>query len=117
MSRIRLLLVAALAALALVASSAQAATVKLVATDGPGFTITLTKNGKKVTTLPHGVYKIVVNDKSNLHNFHLIGKGLNKSTSVTAVASKTWIVTLKAGTYKFICDPHASFMKGSFKVT
>jgi plastocyanin len=117
MSRIRLLLVAALAALALVASSAQAATPKLVATDGPGFTITLTKLGKKVTTLKHGTYKIVVNDKSNSHNFRLKGNGLNKSTGVSFVGTKTWIVTLKVGTYKFVCDPHAGFMKGSFKVT
>jgi len=24
---------------------------------------------------------------------------------------------LKKGTYKFVCDPHAAIMKGSFKVT
>jgi len=26
-------------------------------------------------------------------------------------------VKLKKGTYKYVCDPHASVMKGSFKVT
>ena len=31
--------------------------------------------------------------------------------------SKTWKLTLKKGTYKYVCDPHKSFMKGSFKVT
>jgi plastocyanin len=117
MSRIRLLLVAALAALALLASAAQAAPVKLVATVGPGFNISLTKAGKKVTTLPHGSYTIVVNDKSNIHNFRLKGAGLNKATSVVAKGTFTWKVTLKAGTYKFVCDPHAGLMKGSFKVT
>jgi plastocyanin len=25
-------------------------------------------------------------------------------------------MTLKKGTYKFVCDPHASSMKGSFTV-
>jgi len=25
-------------------------------------------------------------------------------------------VTLKKGAYRFVCDPHASVMKGSFKV-
>jgi plastocyanin len=117
MSRIRLAIVAALAALALLVASAQAATPKLVATDGPGFTITLTKNGKKVTKLMHGTYKIVVNDKSNIHNFHLTGPGLNKKTSVSSTGTTTWKVTLKKGTYKFVCDPHAGIMKGSFKVT
>jgi len=26
-------------------------------------------------------------------------------------------VTLEKGTYKFVCDPHKSFMKGQFKVS
>jgi plastocyanin len=30
---------------------------------------------------------------------------------------KTVTVKLKKGTYKYICDPHATVMKGSFKVT
>ena len=117
MSRIRLALVAAFAALALVVASAQAATPKLVGTVGPGFTITLTQGGKKVTTLMHGRYTIAVSDKSNIHNFHLSGPGLNKSTSVGGKGTTAWIVTLKKGTYKFVCDPHASIMKGSFKVS
>ena len=117
MSRIRLALVAAFAALALVVASAQAAAPKLVGTVGPGFTITLTKGGKKVTTLMHGSYTIVISDKSPIHNFHLTGPGLNKSTSVSKTGSTTWKVTLKKGTYKYVCDPHASAMKGSFKVS
>ena len=42
---------------------------------------------------------------------------MNKKTGVGAKGTFTWTVTLKKGTYKFICDPHASIMKGSFKVT
>jgi plastocyanin len=117
MSRFRLALVAALAALALLVASAQAAAPKLVATDGPGFTITLTKAGKKVVTLKHGSYTIVVSDKSSIHNFHLKGPGLDKKTTVAKTGTTTWKVTLKKGTYKFVCDPHAGIMKGSFKVT
>ena len=56
MSRIRLALVAALAVGALLAAQAQAAAPKLVGTVGPGFTINLTKGGKKVTKLMHGTY-------------------------------------------------------------
>ena len=28
----------------------------------------------------------------------------------------TWNVTLKKGTYTFVCDPHAATMKGTVKV-
>jgi plastocyanin len=86
-------------------------------TDGPGFTITLKKGTTKVTKLKHGVYVIKVADKSSIHNFHLKGPGINKSTAVGFVGTKTWTVTLKAGKYTYVCDPHASFMKGSFTVT
>jgi plastocyanin len=96
----------------------QAATPKLVGTSGPGYTIGVTKAGKKVKTLKHGTYKIVVRDKSSAHNFHLMGPGVNKSTSVSAVTTKTWTVKLKKGKYTYQCDIHASIgMKGSFRVT
>jgi plastocyanin len=116
MSRIYLALVAALTAGAVAVAPAAAATPKLTATVGPGFTITLTKGGKKVTSLKAGKYTIAVRDKSNIHNFHLKGPGLNKLTSVSYVGNKTWTVTLKKGTYRYVCDPHATSMKGSFKV-
>jgi plastocyanin len=89
----------------------------LKGTVGPGFTITLTQNGKKVTTLKAGKYKVVVSDKSNIHNFHLTGPGVNNATSVGGTGSKTWTLSLKKGTYKYVCDPHKTSMKGSFKVT
>ena len=117
MLRTRLALVTLLAAALVVVASASAATPTLNAVDGPGFTISLKKSGKKVTSLKAGKYKIVVKDLSNLHNFHLSGPGLNKKTGVGAVGTSTWTVTLKKGTYKFVCDPHAAIMKGSFKVT
>ena len=60
---------------------------------------------------------IVVKDTAADHNFHLTGPGVNKSTSVAGKATSTWTVTLKKGTYKFVCDPHKAFMKGSFTVT
>ncbi|MFN2469821.1 MAG: plastocyanin/azurin family copper-binding protein [Gaiellaceae bacterium] len=95
--------------------SAQAAN-KLTATVGPGFTITLKMGGKKVTRLKAGKYRITVQDKSNIHNFHLKGGGVNKKSGVAARGTKTWTVTLKKGTYTYVCDPHKSSMKGSFKV-
>ena len=108
----------AFAALALAFSlPASAATKKLTATVGPGFTITLKKGGKTVTTLKRGKYTLVVSDKSDIHNFHLKGPGVNKATSVEAVGTKTFTVTLKPGKYTFVCDPHATTMKGSFRVS
>ena len=117
MFRISLALAAALTAVSVAVASASTTATKLVGTDGPGFTITITKGGKKVKTLQHGKYTILIRDKSNIHNFHLKGPGVNKLTSVGYVGNKTWTVTLKEGTYKFVCDPHASVMKGSFKVS
>jgi plastocyanin len=109
-------LAALVAALVVPSALARPSGNSLVATDGPGFTITVTQGGKKVSSLKAGTYTIKVQDKSNIHNFHLVGPGVNKKTSVGAVATFTWKVTLKKGTYKYICDPHASFMKGSFTV-
>jgi plastocyanin len=117
MLRTRLAIVTLLGAALVIVGSASAAVPTLKGTDGPGFTITLKKGTTKVTKLKAGKYKIVIRDLSNLHNFHLTGPGLNKKTGVTAKGTFTWTVTLKKGTYKFICDPHAAIMKGSFKVT
>jgi plastocyanin len=115
MRRIHLAL-AAVALGLLAAAPAQAAPPKLVGTVGPGFTITLKKSGTKVTKLKAGRYSITINDLSSSHNFHLTGPGVNKKTSVGGTGKTTWTVTLQKGkTYRFVCDPHASFMKGSFK--
>lgn len=117
MLRTRLAFVALLGAALIIVASASAAVPTLKATDGPGFTISLKKGTTKVTKLKAGKYKIVVRDLSNIHNFHLTGPGVNKKTGVGPKGTFTWTVTLKKGTYKYICDPHAATMKGSFKVT
>jgi plastocyanin len=100
------------------ALAAPAAATPLTGTVGPGFTITLAKAGKKVTSLKAGSYTITVTDKANIHNFHLLGPGVNKEiTSVPFQGKKSVTVTLKKGSYTYQCDPHASGgMKGSFKV-
>jgi hypothetical protein len=101
----------------LVIPAAFAGTPTLNGTDGPGFTITLTKAGKKVSKLKRGTYIFKIADKSSIHNFHLKGPGIDKKTSVGKKQNVTWTLKLKKGTYKFVCDPHKSFMKGSFTVT
>ena len=110
---------AAIAAAVAVPSLAPASTRNstLIGTDGPGFTITLTKGGKKVSKLKAGTYLFKIADKSSIHNFHLKGPGIDKKTSVGAKTNVTWKLKLKAGKYTFVCDPHKSFMKGSFTVS
>jgi plastocyanin len=117
--RFRMLVVAAaLAALTLAATADAAAPPRLIGTVGPGFTITLKRFNKPLRTLKAGRYTLVVSDKSNIHNFHLKGPGVNNVvTTVGSVGTKTVIVTLKRGRYTFVCDPHFTSMHGSFTVT
>ena len=89
---------------------------RLNATVGPGFTIGMKKGSSKVTSLRSGSYTIRVADRSDEHNFHLTGPGVNKKTSVASTGTTTWNVRLRRGTYRFVCDPHAAAMKGSFTV-
>src|SRR5437588_10771044 len=100
------------------ASLGAASTAKLVGTSGPGFTIEVKMGGKDVKTLKAGTYTMVVHDMSSIHNFHLIGPGVNKKTPVAGSATQTWKLNLKKGTYTYQCDIHAATgMKGKFKVT
>jgi plastocyanin len=47
----------------------------------------------------------------------LSGPGLNKViTSVSFMGTKSVTLKLKRGKYRYVCDPHASVMKGSFLV-
>jgi plastocyanin len=78
----------------------------------------VTRAGKDVKTLKAGTYKLKVEDKSNIHNFHLMGPGVNKKTGVSFTGTQTWTVTLKVGKYTYQCDIHAATgMKGTFRVT
>jgi hypothetical protein len=116
--RLAFALVLVLAVAAIGVASVSAATPRLTGTVGPdsSFAIKLTMAGKAVKSLKAGKYKIVVKDTADIHNFHLTGRGLNKTTPVSGKGTFTWNVTLKKGKYTYICDPHASSMKGTFTV-
>ena len=110
---------AVLALLALaIPAGAHAATPKLVGTVGPGFTISLkTAAGKNVTVLPRGTYAITIRDRSRIHDFRLRGAGVDKTLSAAgAVGTRTVTVRFAAGRYQFVCQPHASAMRGAFRV-
>ena len=115
---LRIVVAVAAAATMALAATAQASTPTQNGQTGPGFSIMLKQAGKAVTSLKAGTYKLVVADKSPIHDFHLIGPGLSKLvTSVPFVGTKTVTVTLKKGTYTYQCDPHAARgMRGTFKV-
>ena len=83
------------------------------------FVITLTtEDGQDVTTLPAGDYTLEIVDKSDIHNFHLTGPGgVDVMSEVGEQEDEDYAVTLEAGTYNYVCDPHASQMNGSFEVT
>ena len=97
--------------------SATAATLK--GTDGPGYTITLKKNGKLVKTLKSGSYTFVISDKSSFHGFSLDGPhGFAKDfAAISFTGTKTVTLRLKAGKYKYYCPNHESQMFGHFTVT
>ena len=118
----RLLLPVAIVAVSLTAVGVSSAGTQksagLTGEVGPGFSIEVKLNGKDLKTIKAGTYTIKVQDKASIHDFHLIGKGLNKSTTVPFTGEQTWKITLKPGTYTYQCDPHASAgMKGTFRVT
>jgi len=87
-------------------------------TVGPGFTISLTSGGKNVTKLKKGVpYRFVISDRASIHDFHLSGPGLNRIlTTVGFTGTKSVVLKLKKGVYRFFCDPHSAVMHGSFRV-
>jgi len=80
---------------------------------GPGFTISM-----KLPKLKAGVpYRFVISDRASVHDFHLTGPGVDKViTGVGFTGTKSVVLTLKKGTYRYVCDPHSAEMNGSFKV-
>ena len=114
MRRSAALLAASLAALA---APALAPAQELRAVVGPNFDISLTDaNGVRVRHLDPGTYTIRVEDRSDFHNFHLSGPGVNRATDVESVGIETWQVTFTDGIYDYVCDPHADVMRGTFTV-
>jgi plastocyanin len=105
---------AALVATIAVAAPASAAprALLLTGTVGPNFTIKMSAKSVKA-----GTYVITIKDLSSFHNFHLTGPGVDKWTSVQKVVTSKWNVKLRKGTYRFVCDPHSTTMKGTLKVS
>ena len=93
------------------------ATPKLLATVGPKSTISLrSASGAVLKDVKAATYSIVVRDRSKAHNFHLVGVGVNKKSSVSAVGTTTWKLKLSKGSLRFYSDKAPTTVKGSIKV-
>jgi hypothetical protein len=94
-----------------------AAIPKLLATVGPRNTITLRSGtGAVLKTLKPVTYSITVRDRSRLHNFHLVGKGVNRKSTLAGTGTLTWRVKLSAGVLRFYSDRSPTTVKGSVTV-
>jgi hypothetical protein len=112
----RLLLIAAACATCLFAASPTSAdTLQLVGSVGPGFAISVKdSSGATVKHLDPGTYSLTVHDLSDEHNFHLSGPGVDVSTDILFIGDQTFTITVKDGTYTFVCDAHPTRMQGLF---
>ncbi|WP_405216584.1 plastocyanin/azurin family copper-binding protein [Agrococcus sp. Ld7] len=77
----------------------------------------LDETGALRTSVPAGDYSLTFVDRSQLHNFHLMGEGVDVATEVQGTDESTVEVTLVAGTYEYVCDPHSGTMSGVLEVT
>jgi len=93
----------------------------VVGTVGPGYSIHLTKGGKRVKSLKAGRYAFKITDRAAVHNFVLEkSKGGTFERAITSVpfkGTKTVVVKLTKGSWEFYCAPHESTMHGDFTVT
>jgi plastocyanin len=119
------ILVSVIAVVALAAPPAAAApdstaATRLAGTTGPGFTITLKRAGRTVTSLRAGSYTFTVRDRSTAHDFVLVGPGVrNRRISGLAFTGTSRPVTLRLrrGVYTYYCTPHRAMgMRGTFRV-
>ncbi len=116
-------LVAAALAVAGAAFSSSNSMPTLKGVVGPGYSVSLTKGGKKVKSLKAGKYKVVVSDKSSFHNSVLEREKPGKPklekdiTGTGFTGAKTVVMTLKPGSWRFYCSVHESQMHQDFKVT
>jgi plastocyanin len=113
----RIALATILLALVVPSAVAQADNPHLVAVVGTNdaYVISLRDaNGDAVTQLPPGTYDITVSDRSEIHNFHLKGPGVDMATPIETTQETTWTVTIGEGRYTYVCDPHSPQMRGYF---
>lgn len=73
-----------------------------------------TASGAKAKSVLAGKYRLAVRDTARNQNFHLVGPGANRKTTVRGKTTTTWSLTLKPGIYRYRSD--SSRLRGSFRV-
>jgi len=76
-----------------------------------------TSSGARAFRLKAGAVLIGVSDLSTRHNFHLVGPGVNRTTSRAGKLKTSWRLTLRRGTYVYRSDAAPTRLRGTFKVT
>ena len=99
---------------------------KLIATvgapdDPDAYEISLrTEDGDEVTTvLEPGEYRLEIDDRSTMHNFHLAARatGADLATEIEGTGEKTAVVNLQEPqAYIYFCDAHPARMEATFSI-
>jgi hypothetical protein len=101
-----------------VGSGSAAPAAELHGVSGSDFGISLVgRDHAPARRLPEGTYRLVVDDRSPDHNFHLRGPGVDVATLLPETGTRAFAVRLRPGTYTFLCDPHILTMVGQLVVT
>jgi plastocyanin len=117
-TKIRLAIPVVAAGLGLLVPTAAAAPTVVRGQVGPYRTIQLKDPaGANAQRLKAGMFRFVVADMSEEHNFAVRGPGVNRAlTGVEQTGTKSRTVRLRPGVYTFYCQPHARAMRGTFRV-
>lgn len=75
-----------------------------------------TPYGQPLTALEAGTYTTNIDDASPRENFHLIGHGTNRATSIRGVGTTTWTLKLQPGVYQYRSERAHSELHGTIIV-
>ncbi|MEO8328374.1 MAG: hypothetical protein ABI586_00070 [Candidatus Nanopelagicales bacterium] len=77
-------------------------------------------DARQITISPNvvsaGRYRIVVNDSTTGHNWHIHGRGVDEKTSVAGMGQTVFRVRLRVDKYVVKCDIHPTSMRTSLTV-
>jgi hypothetical protein len=97
-------------------------TASVGSTDDPdAYEISLrAEDGEEITTtLPPGEYRLEIDDRSTIHNFHLYEreKGLDVASEIEGTGTETTTIVLpEPGSYIYACDAHPDRMRETFSI-
>lgn len=72
-----------------------------------------TTSGSRARVVARGRYRIAVRDAARTQNFHLVGPGVNRKTTVGGMARTTWSLNLRRGKYSYRSDKNPR-LRGTF---